>query len=80
MPGRRSGTRRGTHSSWNTAVSRQAGDDNPDVWVNTMMTEELGYGRDASNPLRAAATIFVALVVVGFLPLAAFVHDLAAPG
>jgi VIT1/CCC1 family predicted Fe2+/Mn2+ transporter len=52
----------------------------PEVWVDTMMTEELGYGRDASNPLRAAASTFVAFVAVGFLPLAAFFYDLAVPG
>jgi vacuolar iron transporter family protein len=50
---------------------------NPRVWLDTMMSEELGYGTDASNPLRAAATTLVAFVAVGFLPLSVFVADLA---
>jgi VIT1/CCC1 family predicted Fe2+/Mn2+ transporter len=48
-----------------------------DVWLETMMREELGYGSDATNPLRAAATTLVAFIAVGFLPLGAFVYDLA---
>jgi VIT1/CCC1 family predicted Fe2+/Mn2+ transporter len=52
----------------------------PDVWADTMMSEELGYGSTEPNELRAAASTFVAFVTVGFLPLAAFVYDLAAPG
>ena len=51
-----------------------------DVWLETMMTQELGYGADASKPLHAAAATFVAFIVVGFLPLAAYVFDLIAPG
>lgn len=51
----------------------------PDVWVETMMREELGYGSEATNPLRAAATTLVAFVVVGFLPLGAFVVDAVLP-
>jgi vacuolar iron transporter family protein len=50
-----------------------------DVWLETMMREELGYGSDATNPLRAAASTLVAFVVVGFLPLGAFVYDFALP-
>ena len=50
------------------------------VWLDTMMREELGYGSDATNPLRAAASTLVAFVVVGFLPLGAFVYDLVMPG
>ena len=52
----------------------------PDVWVDTMMSEELGYGANASNPLRAAATTLVAFVVVGFLPLSVFVYDAVGVG
>jgi vacuolar iron transporter family protein len=53
---------------------------NRGVWVDTMMSEELGYGADSSDPLRAAAATFVAFVVLGFLPLAVFVFDALVPG
>lgn len=52
----------------------------PRLWVDTMMTEELGLGGEPSNPTRAGAATFAAFVVVGFLPLAAFVVDALAPG
>ena len=48
-------------------------------WVDTMMTEELGYGADAASPVRAAAATLVAFVTVGALPLAVFVYDALAP-
>ncbi len=51
-----------------------------DVWVETMMREELGYGSEVTNPLRAAASTLVAFIAVGFLPLGAFVYDTALPG
>lgn len=49
-------------------------------WVDTMMTEEFGYGSHRADPLRAAAATLVAFVLVGFLPLAIFVADVALPG
>jgi VIT1/CCC1 family predicted Fe2+/Mn2+ transporter len=52
----------------------------PDLWAETMMSEELGFGASAPNEYRAAAATFVAFLVVGFLPLAVFAYDLAAPG
>ena len=51
-----------------------------EVWLDTMMREELGYGSDSTNALRAAVSTLVAFVVVGFLPLGAFVYDIALPG
>jgi vacuolar iron transporter family protein len=48
----------------------------PERWVDTIMTEELGYGREESNPLRAAATTFGAFLLVGAVPLAVFIYDL----
>ena len=52
----------------------------PQVWVETMMTEELGYGADNSEPLRSAGATFLAFVTIGFLPLAVFVVDAVTPG
>jgi vacuolar iron transporter family protein len=52
----------------------------PGLWAETMMTEELGYGSSEPNELRAAASTLLAFLTVGFLPLAAFVYDLIAPG
>jgi VIT1/CCC1 family predicted Fe2+/Mn2+ transporter len=45
-----------------------------------MRREVLGHGSDVPHPLRAAASTFVAFIVVGFLPLGAFVYDFALPG
>jgi vacuolar iron transporter family protein len=52
----------------------------PKLWVETMMREELGYGSTAPNEFRAAAATLAAFLTLGFLPLAVFVYDLAAPG
>ena len=49
-------------------------------WVDTMMREELGYGADSGSALRAAAATFAAFVVVGSVPLAVYLIDVAAPG
>lgn len=54
--------------------------DDRDRWVDTMMTEELGYGIEVGNPLHAAAATFAAFVVVGALPLIVFLIDLITPG
>jgi vacuolar iron transporter family protein len=51
----------------------------PQLWTETMMSEELGYGSTERNELRAAATTLVAFLLIGFLPLIVFVYNLAAP-
>jgi VIT1/CCC1 family predicted Fe2+/Mn2+ transporter len=52
----------------------------PELWADTMMREELGFGTAERDELRAALTTLVAFVTVGFLPLSVFVYDLVAPG
>jgi VIT1/CCC1 family predicted Fe2+/Mn2+ transporter len=52
----------------------------PELWVDTMMGEELGFGSAERNEFRAATATFVAFLVVGFLPLLVFVYDLVASG
>jgi VIT1/CCC1 family predicted Fe2+/Mn2+ transporter len=52
----------------------------PELWAETMMSEELGFGSTVPNEYRAASATLAAFLTVGFLPLAVFVYDLAAPG
>jgi VIT1/CCC1 family predicted Fe2+/Mn2+ transporter len=44
----------------------------PRLWVDTMLTEELGLEADEPNPLRAALATGAAFLVVGLLPLIPF--------
>lgn len=49
-------------------------------WVETMLSEELGFGPATGSPARAGLSTFVAFILVGSLPLLAFLADLAFPG
>jgi VIT1/CCC1 family predicted Fe2+/Mn2+ transporter len=51
-----------------------------EIWVSTMLSEELGLGGARPSPVRAGASTFLAFIVVGFLPLLAFAVDAIAPG
>lgn len=52
----------------------------PELWAETMMSEELGFGSTEPNEFRAAFATLAAFLTVGFLPLSPFVYDLAVPG
>lgn len=60
------------------AVKVITSDDNQ--WVNMMLQEELGIPLENPSAWRAAWSTFLAFIAVGFLPLVAFIVQLAAPG
>jgi VIT1/CCC1 family predicted Fe2+/Mn2+ transporter len=45
---------------------------NRDVWIDTMLADELNLRRVAAGPWRAAVVTFIAFVVFGFIPLIPF--------
>ena len=45
---------------------------NKKLWIDTMLTEELGFQLEARNPWRAGFSTFAAFVVVGLVPLVPF--------
>lgn len=45
---------------------------NREVWVDTMLVEELGLSRDGRRPSRAGLATFLAFLLVGVIPLAPF--------
>lgn len=53
---------------------------NREVWIQTMLAEEYGYGREARRPLRAAVITFLSFVAIGLLPLVTFIVEVITPG
>jgi VIT1/CCC1 family predicted Fe2+/Mn2+ transporter len=52
----------------------------PELWAETMMSEELGFSTTDPNELVAALATLVAFISVGFLPLVVFVYEVAGLG
>ncbi len=52
---------------------------NKDVWVETMMNEELGIIKEEGHPFFNGLSTFIAFIVAGFVPLMSFVLGMAIP-
>jgi len=52
---------------------------NRDVWIDTMLDEELNLQRVPASPWRAAVVTFIAFDLFGFIPLIPFVFPAFAP-
>ncbi|NNM30559.1 MAG: hypothetical protein HKO57_13650, partial [Akkermansiaceae bacterium] len=48
-------------------------------WVDTMMQEEHGLSRDRPSAIKAALATFAAFLMIGGIPLAAYIVDLVDP-
>jgi VIT1/CCC1 family predicted Fe2+/Mn2+ transporter len=53
---------------------------NKDIWVETMMNEELGIIEEEGHPFFNGLSTFIAFIIAGFVPLLSFVLGLASPG
>ena len=51
-----------------------------DVWVDTMMSEELGLNADDKTPVKSGLATLFAFLVAGFIPLVSFVLATLIPG
>jgi VIT1/CCC1 family predicted Fe2+/Mn2+ transporter len=49
-----------------------------ELWAETMMSEELGFGATTPNEYRAALATLAAFLTIGSLPLLVYVYDLVA--
>lgn len=53
---------------------------NPKLWVDTMLIEELGFHLEGRSPMRAGLATFAAFVAVGLVPLVPFLfHQMIPP-
>jgi vacuolar iron transporter family protein len=50
-----------------------------DQWIDTMLAEEHGLPADTQSPSHAALATFIAFVMVGAIPLLAFIWNLLGP-
>lgn len=50
-----------------------------ELWIETMLTEELGLQLEGPRPIRAALTTFAAFLLVGLLPLLPFLMSGLSP-
>ena len=48
-------------------------------WIETMLVEELGYSQSIRSPIKAATATMIAFLVIGLIPLLAFVLDILSP-
>ncbi len=53
---------------------------NQDVWIETMMMEELGIIEEDNHPFFNGLSTFVSFLIAGFIPLLFFVVAIAVPG
>lgn len=52
---------------------------NRSVWINTMLTEEMGLSLTRRSPLRAGSATMTAFLAVGLIPLLPFVAEYFSP-
>ncbi len=49
------------------------------LWIDTMLVDELGQTLEGPSPFKAAATTFLAFLIVGLLPLLVFIYGYFVP-
>lgn len=52
---------------------------NREIWIDTMLTEEMGLSLVRRSPLWAASVTMLAFLIVGLIPLLPFVVELVSP-
>lgn len=49
-------------------------------WVDTMVQDELGFSLSKKSAVKSGLTTFIAFILIGFVPLAAFILNWLIPG